>query len=383
MGTSRHQRKQNSNNKINTNLIIGLATVVVTFIGIVLAFLSSSAQSTKISIYATETAETQLTSVAMTQTIYFQATQHIIESETSTLIPTITPTSTITPTVENSLTPTPTPYIVGDMAEVPGGAFIQGSTEDQINKFGADCVISAPDCSSQFFLDELPLRHVILDTFWIDVYEVTNSDFQQFVIATNYRTTAEKAGVSNVYHYKNYQAIPVQGSDWQHPQGPGSNLLGKSDYPVSHISWDDAKAYCTWLKMRLPTEAEWEKAARGPDGLIYPWGNDMDGSRFNHYEVALSAVQPVGSYSNGVSVYGIQDMLGNVAEWTADYYAQDYYSLAPAVNPQGPDSGTSRVLRGGSFGTKIGFFHSAWRTGEKPDYTSDTIGFRCASSTQP
>ena len=161
--------------------------------------------------------------------------------------------------------------------------------------------------------------------------------------------------------------------------------------PVVHVSYEDAQAYCAWARKRLPTEAEWEKAARGPEGWLFPWGNTWNPDAGNYVQVApdgttsVHRLTAVGSFPAGVNpLYGIHDLLGNMAEWVADVYDPDYYAKAPDRNPLNTVAPASRptvqhVRRGGSWATMPGYLHASWRI-DRPDDTSDTIGFRCAPS---
>ncbi len=238
------------------------------------------------------------------------------------------------------------------MVYVPEGSFTMGSPAGE----GGD--------------DEVPLHKVTLDGFWIDRTEVTNAQYRIFVGATGHGepTTCEWGD-------------PTYGDET------------KANHPVVCVSWDDAKAYCEWAGARLPTEAEWEKAARGTDGWIYPWGINFDGSRANYCDTncessdkdteaddGYAQTAPVGSYPTGVSPYGALDMAGNVWEWVSDWYHFYYYGKSPEYNPQGPSSGRYRVLRGGSW---FGFStneRTAFRAWFAPDKHDIAIGFRCVVS---
>ena len=168
------------------------------------------------------------------------------------------------------------------MAFVAQGKFFQGSTLEELKTYASLCVQKPqPDCQIDFFTDELagdpkpnlPKREVDQSAFFIDIYEVTNEQFANFVKKTGYLTTAEKIGVSSVILPTTTEYTDVKGANWLTPGGPGTNIDGQGRYPVVHISYDDAVSYCSWVKKRLPTDAEWEKAARGPSSNLYPWGN--------------------------------------------------------------------------------------------------------------
>jgi len=240
--------------------------------------------------------------------------------------------------------------------------------------------------------DEQPVHTVYLDAFWIDQTEVTNAMFSLFVERTGYQTDAEGKGSSYVFDGANWN--DVSGADWQHPQGPSSGLAGLNDHPLVHVSWNDAEAYCGWAGARLPSEAEWEKAARGTDGRTYPWGNQSPaGNLLNFADVNLNVdwadknvndgyefTAPVGSYPSGASPYGALDMAGNVWEWVADWYGETYYSQSPSSNPTGPASGEVRVLRGGSWVSDEDVVRSAHRVRSNPTDSFDFVGFRCVLS---
>lgn len=283
----------------------------------------------------------------------------------------------------------PTQSVVGqdNMARVAQGLFLRGSTPEQVDVVGAYCStvdqLRKAGCTRDDFLDEIPQSLVTLDAFWIDRVEVTNDQFERFVAATKYVTTAEQVGASTVFAPGTGQQTSIQGASWRTPRGPGSDLAGNGNYPVVHMSWLDARSYCAWAGKRLPTEAEWEKAARGPYGRQFPWGDEWDPTE---KPVRLSfpglrpmpGLQPVGSFASGSSPYGAADMLGNAFEWVADWYGADYYKVASALNPIGPDTGDQRVLRGGSWGTNEHLLRTPWRRAVAPTDTSALYGFRCA-----
>jgi formylglycine-generating enzyme len=306
------------------------------------------------------------------------------------------------------------------MVLIPGGVFDMGGDNNQAEP------------------DELPKHRVQVSPFYMDITEVTNAQFKKFVDATGYITTAEKkpdweelkksvppgtpkppdsllvaaslvfkqsSSPVNLTDYNQWWSW-VKGASWKHPQGPGSDIAGKENYPVVHISWDDAMAYCKWTGKRLPTEAEWEFAARG--GLtnnIYPWGNEHVNAgkpKTNSWEgkfpylnnktdgFVLSA--PVKSFAP--NRYGLFDMAGNVWEWCSDLYHYDYYKQLEGnmvVNPQGPSQSydpqepmtEKRSLRGGSFLCNDSYC-SGYRVARRMKSSHDTglehTGFRCVRS---
>ncbi len=264
------------------------------------------------------------------------------------------------------------------MVYVPAGEFTMGSA----------------DSDGDAYSNEKPQHNVYLDAFWIDRTEVTNAMFAKFVAAAGYRTDAEKAGKGWTFNAARKEWEETNGADWQHPRGPGSSISGLEQHPVVLVSWNDAAAYCQWAGRRLPTEAEWEKAARGTDGHKFPRGNqNVAGDLLNFADRNLDVdwadknindghqfTAPVGSYPKGASPFGALDMAGNVWEWVADWYDETYYRSSPAQNPTGPDTGQYRVLRGGSWGNERRHGRASVRNRGLPEFRYVNIGFRCALS---
>lgn len=237
---------------------------------------------------------------------------------------------------------------------------------------------------------ESPVHDVSINSFYIDEHEVTVAQFAKFVEAVGYKTDAEKFGWSGVFNSETNKWERTDGANWRHPDGV--NSAPDQNEPVTQISWNDAVAYAKWAHKRLPTEAEWEFAARG--GLIgkkYAWGDDLrpNGKVVanwwqgtfpdkNTNEDGFISRAPVKSFApNG---YGLYDTAGNVWEWTADWYAADYYKTSPPENPRGAKTGDERVIRGGSFMCAENFctnYRVAARSQTAPDTGLNNLGFRC------
>ncbi len=329
---------------------------IVSLIGVIIKSESDKAIA-RIPIDATSTAEARLTEITNSSNMTQSA---ILLLVTRTPLPTNTdiPTSTLTAPTSSPSEPTKTLGPIRtrgadgmEMIMVPGGTFQMGSnTGDE---------------------DEKPVHNVTLDPFWTDRTEVTNAQYARCVNAGQCRPPADlRSGTRSVYF--------------------GNNEF--DNYPVIYVNWNDASNYCTWAGAELPTEAQWEYAARGPEDHQYPWGNEFDATKLNYCDIncprsesdrngddGFPDTAPVGSYPDGVSWVGALDMSGNVWEWVADLHGT--YSSDAQVNPLGPSSGQSHERRGGGWETPGKFVGAANRGHSEKDIPEDRIGFRCAAVT--
>jgi len=294
---------------------------------------------------------------------------------------------------ESAIAPGPNAGSKEGMVRLEGGNFLMGAKGPEI--WVAD--------------GEGPVREINIDSFWIDRTTVTNDDFAAFVEATGYVTEAETYGWSFVFHNqipkghrKHVQLVNVEGTswwarldkaDWRKPGGPGTNIKKLGDYPVVHVSWNDAQAYAQWMGKRLPTEAEWEFAARGGlEQKIYPWGDELlpEGKHrcniwqgnFPHEDTAedgYAGTAPAKSFR--ANDFGLYHCVGNVWEWTADWFSPSWHLKGDRKNPKGPDSGTARVIRGGSFLCHDSYcnrYRNSARTHNTPDSSTCHTGIRLA-----
>jgi len=233
-----------------------------------------------------------------------------------------------------------------ELVYVPAGEFWMGSFDGDKNAE----------------VNERPAHEVYLDAYWIDRNEVTNGMYE----------TCVHMGVCRA------------------PRGDGSETRNAyygevqyANYPVIYVDWYMAKTYCEWAGRRLPSEAEWEKAARGTDGRIYPWGDEPPSCRLANHSSCEADTVAVGNYKAGISPYGALDMAGNVWEWVADWYDKGYYRNSPRENPSGASFGEERVVRGGGWNSVVRYVRSANRYWRLPSHNLNNLGFRCALSTSP
>lgn len=286
---------------------------------------------------------------------------------------------------------------------------VAGSTEGMI-KLDGGTFLMGTEYERGFPGDgEGPVREVSLDPFYADAVAATNAQFKDFIDATGYETEAQRFGWSFVFHnqlaQEDYEQLvddTVQGlewwckvhrADWAHPIGPESNVGGQEDYPVVHVSWRDAQAYCEWAGKRLLTEAEWEYAARGGlEQKMYAWGDELtpggqhlcniwqgEFPRDDTAEDGYAGLSPVRAFdANGYGLYGVA---GNAWEWCADWWSPEYHLHATRTNPVGPPGGDRKVTRGGSFLCHESYcdrYRVAARTSNTPDSSSINTTFRCA-----
>ncbi|MBI4389309.1 MAG: SUMF1/EgtB/PvdO family nonheme iron enzyme [Nitrospinae bacterium] len=243
------------------------------------------------------------------------------------------------------------------MVLVPQGNFIMGFDDENDMEWGD--------------VDEGPVHQVYLDTYWIDLHEVSAAEYADFL---------NERPADSGRHIRVEADTTIETADGRFRARPGLE-----DYPANRATWHGADAYCRWRGKRLPTEAEWEKAARGDDGRIFPWGNRHPDPETVTYrrpfaELGFKAMEPVNGMEKGQSPYGLRHMAGNVWEWVADWFDDDYYRKSPAKNPAGPKTGLTKVLRGGNWYYKAYYMRTTYRFNDVPGATKVWQGFRCAKS---
>jgi len=243
-----------------------------------------------------------------------------------------------------------------NMVFIPEGSFTMGFKIDNVNEWGD--------------MDEEPVHRVTLSSYWIDKYEVTSSSFAKFLNENKNEATRFIEVTSSV-------TVEIENDVYRARKG-------LDNYPVNRVSWFGADAYCRWKGKRLPTEAEWEKAARGDDQRIFPWGNDFpDNSRVTFRrkfkEKEFHVMEPVDSMPQGISPYGVHHMAGNVWEWVSDWFDAVAYQEENRIDPIGPETGISKVLRGGNWYYKAYYMRTTYRFNEKPGTFKIWQGFRCTT----
>jgi serine/threonine-protein kinase len=327
--------------------LAGLLGLGVVALGGVLALKPGGFSSGSLPTMAPTPIQALLVNILPTQTAFFNPSPTPASAPTSTLFPTLIPTTLGIGSKQISQKDGM------ELLYIPEGSFLMGA--------------SASD--GQAYASERPQHNVWLDAFWMDRTEVSNAQYAACVTASAC-------------------SAPAKGS-LQH----ASKVYGQSDlyygnaqynqYPVDFVDWAQADAYCKWAGRQLPTEAQWEKAARGTDGRTYPWGEEAACDKANYTPLAKSTclgdTSKVGSYPNGASPFGALDMAGNVAEWVADWYEETFYQNSPQRNPTGPVTGQYRILRGGSYHDFIQGLRSSRRQWADPSTQAFMSGFRCAA----
>jgi formylglycine-generating enzyme len=292
---------------------------------------------------------------------------------------------------------------------VPAGAGAHPDTMVDVDattfRMGDDSVWAYPGDG------EGPVHEVALGAFRIDRYAVTNAAFAHFVEATGWVTDAERFGWSFVFagllpaDFPDTRGVvgaewwrQVHGAEWRHPEGPGSDVDARSEHPVVHVSWHDAAAYCRWTATRLPTEAEWERAARGGRaGAAFPWGDDLEPGGEHRMNVFQGRFPDANTGADGylgtapVTAFaandlGLHNTTGNVWEWCADWFDTEYYARAASRDPSGPPRGDRRVQRGGSYLCHVSYcrrYRVSARSGSEPTSTTGNAGFRVAADPAP
>lgn len=270
-----------------------------------------------------------------------------------------------------------------DMVTVDAATFQMGTTAEEAKLAMDECAQYGKSCTDMSMVsDSFPTHPVTVDRFEMEIYEVT---LNQYITFLNWKgPNSHKTGCSGqpcayTDQEREYSNISFNGTTYS-----VKNAEFYADRPTTYVTWWGAEAYCQALNRRLPTEAEWEHAARGRDGYIYPWGYEFDATKAMSSIDANKGTVPVSTYPNGTSPYGIYNMAGNVQEWVSDWYQVDYYTQistgTAVVNPTGPAAGTERVLRGGSWDTIPIFLRTVHRMSAPPGEPTAAIGFRCVTN---
>jgi formylglycine-generating enzyme required for sulfatase activity len=325
-------------------LVVSLSGAVV-FIAIEFILSSQKANGANAMVTAVAQINATLTARAKLDQVVFElyATQTALApTAIPTSFPSNTPAPTNTPTPEPSLGATRiSPLDSMVIVYIPSGSFLMGTDN------GAEVQRD----------EEKPQRTIYLDGYWIDQTLVTNGDYHRCMDAGKCNGLVSTTKYYSIFMNQSY-----------------------TNHPVVYVTWFDAEKYCAWVGGSLPTEAQWEKAARGTDGRLYPWGNAFPDSKLANYDGILGMTSMVGSFPKGASPYGVMDMAGNVRQWIKDWYSDNYLRDAPDSNPTGPDTGTAHTLKGGSWNDPEIYLRSASRLSHVPDSPGETRGFRCVRS---
>ncbi len=298
------------------------------------------------------------------------------EAETEQWVsPTVMETEVITATTESptqtptEVPPTPTVEVLAigstkvrdqdgmEVLFVPSGEFIMGISNQDLEWYKQqDWCTEENYCQSLTYQDSMPAHSVYLDSFWVDKFEVTNDQYKKCVNEGVCTQPYEYYWITDYYTSEDYD-----------------------NHPVINVSWVQAAEYCDWVEGRLPTEAEWEKAARGIDGRLFPWGNQAPYDVLVDFSPNSNNMSQAGSHPAGLSYYGAMDMAGNAWEWVYDWYDESYYEVSPSKNPKGPETGQFRILRGTAqnYRWMVNAFHRFYEPPEEPDFISYFLGFRC------
>ncbi|GAB4437168.1 MAG: hypothetical protein Kow00120_04420 [Anaerolineae bacterium] len=300
--------------------------------------------------------------------------------------PAETPTPSNTPPPTSTPPPTEQPIdprleaIKTELVPVTGGTFQMGTNQQEAAGAVQECVNNGGACEIGMAEDSFPPHPVTITSFQIERYEVSVNQFAAFlnVLGPGSHTNGCNGPCATTQDEDTTSPIVFDGDTYAPRQYAG-------DRPVTNVSWFGANAYCEAIGRRLPTEAEWERAARGPEGYIYPWGWTFDNTRANTNQSGTGGTTVIGTYPNGASPFGAEDMSGNAAEWVYDWYQPDFYSTEQArqLNPQGPVTGAERVIRGGAWDQRPFFSRTVHRLSRPANTAAPWIGFRCVSDENP
>jgi len=364
----------------------GILTVFVLVVALGLGVLTSAAHpqaqgtptipvKTQVWLDLTATAVAPTPNAALTATYEAEMENAILTlTAESQVTPSASPPPTNTPRPEDG-TETPVVVQTTELVNVAGAAFMMGTTAEEAQQAVDECALYGTTCDIAWVTDSIPEHTVVVDSFRLELYEVSLEQYVQFLNSLgpeSHSSGCSGQPCAQVNGEQENSYIVFDGTTYS--VNPAVNTL-----PATWVTWYGADAYCRSIDRRLPTEAEWERAARGPQNLIYPWGNTFDAIRANSNQANVGGTSPVTDYINGISAFGVFNIAGNVQEWVSDWYGFDYYTQSPQANPTGPEAGLQKVLRGGSWDTGPLFLRTVHRRSAEPTSASSAIGFRCAA----